>query len=288
MRLSVVITSLTAACFASSALPNQVSRPDHDGFIKNEITRHQARLYARATSTTRDPNPWLGKNLYTYPFSQLLLDPIIVAFTNLNETNNANKARTIRKISSFAWITLIKDLKLLGSIIRDAQRLQTSTGKQQMVGLVLYNLPGKDCSAGESAGELEANDQSLESYMHDFVEPFARELAAASDLNFAVVIEPDALGNLVSNRDEKACQEAASFHMKALAYAISTLQYEHVHLYVDAAGGRWLGTQDNLDPGKFILSPHDIVVSRLSLRPSSSLQHQTLLAAVALNSTHSC
>ncbi|MBE3043998.1 glycoside hydrolase family 6 protein, partial [Candidatus Bathyarchaeota archaeon] len=122
---------------------------------------------------------------------------------------------------------------------------------EQIVGLVLYNLPDRDCSAGESGGELSFADGGLQRYQDEYVGPFAEKVLAASDIQFAIAMEPDALGNMVTGGDIPLCANAVEPQQEAIAYAIQQLQAENVHLYLDASNGGWLGSEDNLPLGKY-------------------------------------
>lgn len=105
---------------------------------------------------------------------------------------------------------------------------------------VLYNLPDRDCSAGESAGELVSAEGGLDRYKEEYIAPYAEKLAAADDLTFAVVLEPDSLANIITNSETiEFCAEAAPVYEEGIAHAISELQFDNVHLYIDAAHGGW-------------------------------------------------
>jgi cellulose 1,4-beta-cellobiosidase len=71
-------------------------------------------------------------------------------------------------------------------------------------------------------------------------------VALAPDLEFAIVLEPDSLGNLVTNMGIELCAQAADIYRQGIAHAIANLQFRHVNLYIDAAHGGWLGWDDNL------------------------------------------
>jgi cellulose 1,4-beta-cellobiosidase len=66
---------------------------------------------------------------------------------------------------------------------------------------------------------------------------------------FALIIEPDSLPNLVTNIDEKNCQDAADGYHEGTAYALEALNLPNVVMYLDAGHGGWLGWDDNLKPG---------------------------------------
>ena len=193
-----------------------------------------------------DVNPFVGKKLFANPKWAAKLDQTYHSFLQKGDFINAMKVQKVKQIGTFVWVSRIADLPAIDEAIASARAVQKKTGKKQIVGLVLYDLPDRDCSAGESAGELDSDKGGLEIYKNEFVKPYAEKLAAATDLTFAVVLEPDSLANLVTNMGIELCAKAAPVYREGIAYAISSLQYDHVHLYIDAAHGGWLGWDDNL------------------------------------------
>ncbi|KAK0653168.1 1, 4-beta cellobiohydrolase [Cercophora newfieldiana] len=149
-------------------------------------------------------------------------------------------------MSTFVWVSRISELPRIDDAIKAARAAQKKSKRKQIVGLVLYNLPDRDCSAGESAGELKSAENGLERYRKEFVKPYAQKVRSAPDLEFAIVLEPDSLGNLVTNMGIEMCAAAADVYREGIAHAISQLQFDNVHLYIDAAHGGWLGWNDNL------------------------------------------
>ncbi len=65
--------------------------------------------------------------------------------------------------------------------------------------VVIYNLPGRDCAALASNGELGPTE--LGRYKSDYIDPIADILAdpAYASLRIVTLIEPDSLPNLVTN-----------------------------------------------------------------------------------------
>ncbi|RAR07790.1 glycoside hydrolase family 6 protein [Stemphylium lycopersici] len=191
-------------------------------------------------------NPWNGKDRYVVESYGQKLQQTIASFEAKNDTLNAARTRTVaQKISTFTWITTRDGLSGIMTAIKEARR-QRKGRKKMMVGLVLYNLPDRDCSAGESAGELSSENNGLEIYKTEFVDQYAKLVSRAKDLEFAIVLEPDSLGNAVTNQGIPLCAKATPIYEEGIAYAISKLQFPNVHLYMDAAHGGWLGWADNL------------------------------------------
>lgn len=88
------------------------------------------------------------------------------------------------------------------------------------------------------------------------MDPYAKAVKAAKDLTFAIVLEPDSLGNVVTNQNVPFCAGASSVYEEGIAYAISKLQGPNIALYIDAAHGGWLGWADNLPLGVSLFPTH--------------------------------
>lgn len=116
-----------------------------------------------------------------------------------------------------------------------------------ILGLVIYDLPGRDCAAKASNGELKVGE--LSRYKTEYIDPIVKILKAHSNTAFALVIEPDSLPNLVTNSDLTTCQQSAQGYRDGVAYAIKQLNLPNVVMYIDAGHGGWLGWNDNLSPG---------------------------------------
>jgi cellulose 1,4-beta-cellobiosidase len=196
-----------------------------------------------------ESNPFVGRKLYVNRAYAAKLDETFETFIQANDTLNALKTRTVQNTGTFAWISSIKALGDLDVAISAARAEQRQGGVKQIVGLVLYNLPDRDCSAGESAGELSGRD-GLRRYKDEYVNAWYDRLRRASDLTFAIVVEPDSIGNMVTNQGVPFCAEAKPIYEEAIAYALKKLQLPNVNLYLDASHGGWLGWPDNLVLGK--------------------------------------
>ncbi|WP_316746229.1 glycoside hydrolase family 6 protein, partial [Streptomyces sp. MK7] len=122
--------------------------------------------------------------------------------------------------------------------------------------LVIYDLPGRDCSALASNGELGPDD--IDKYKTQYIDPIASILSDAkyAGLRIATVIEPDSLPNLVTNAggtagstDACATMKANGNYEKGVSYALAKLgAIPNVYNYIDAGHHAWLGWDSNLDP----------------------------------------
>ncbi|MFB7511208.1 glycoside hydrolase family 6 protein, partial [Streptomyces broussonetiae] len=137
----------------------------------------------------------------------------------------------------------------------DAALRQKGSG-DLVVQLVVYDLPGRDCAALASNGELGPDD--IDKYKSDYIDPIASILAdpAYASLRIATIIEPDSLPNLVTNgggtdTSTAACETMKSNgnYEKGVSYALQKLgAIPNVYNYVDAAHHGWLGWDTNLGP----------------------------------------
>lgn len=227
MLLSSLLVAMTAAGVVSAA----PSKP-----------------WARSWNDTT-ANPFEGKKLFANPTWAAKLEQTYTTFKSAGDDTNAAKVRTVEKTGTFVWVSDRASLTNIDAAITAARVEQKATGVEQIVGLVLYNLPDRDCSAGDSAGELSSDKNGLELYKTEFIKPYAEKVSAASDLTFAIVLEPDSLGNAVTNQGIEFCAKATPTYEEGIAYAIANLQFPNVHLYMDAAHGGWLGWNDNLPLG---------------------------------------
>ncbi|MFC9927955.1 glycoside hydrolase family 6 protein [Streptomyces sp. NPDC127190] len=125
-----------------------------------------------------------------------------------------------------------------------------------VVQLVIYDLPGRDCAALASNGELGPDD--IDKYKTDYIDPIASILSDPkyAGLRIATVIEPDSLPNLVTNgggtsTSTTACEtmKANGNYEKGVSYALQKLgALSNVYNYIDAGHHGWLGWDTNLGP----------------------------------------
>ncbi|MGQ5640352.1 MULTISPECIES: glycoside hydrolase family 6 protein [unclassified Streptomyces] len=125
-----------------------------------------------------------------------------------------------------------------------------------VVQLVIYDLPGRDCAALASNGELGPDD--IDKYKTQYIDPIASILSDPkyAGLRIATVIEPDSLPNLVTNAggtntSTANCQtmKANGNYEKGVSYALDKLgAIPNVYNYIDAGHHGWLGWDTNLGP----------------------------------------
>ncbi|QNP69240.1 glycoside hydrolase family 6 protein [Streptomyces roseirectus] len=142
----------------------------------------------------------------------------------------------------------------------DTALTQKGSG-EMVVQLVVYDLPGRDCSALASNGELGPTE--IDKYKTQFIDPIAAILADPkyASLRIVTAVEIDSLPNLVTNTGSRptavpACDvmKANGNYVKGVGYALNKLgDIPNVYNYVDAGHHGWLGWDDNFVPTAQIL-----------------------------------
>lgn len=214
-----------------------------------------AAVPSKATVSTKasfldSTNPFLGKSYFVSSKYAGKLQTTLNTFLARKDTLNAARVRSLQRTGTFLWITSVYHISNIATTITDARAQQKRTGQQPIIGLVLYNLPDRDCSGGQSTGEFTTASDGLNKYKAKFVDAFAVAISKAPDLTFAIILEPDSLGNLITNQNIPFCARAKSAYESGIAYAIAKLQQKNVFLYLDAAHGGWLGWDANLPLGQ--------------------------------------
>ena len=109
---------------------------------------------------------------------------------------------------------------------------------------VIYNLPGRDCSALASNGELGTGD--LARYKSEYIDPIAaiEALPKFRGIRIVNIVEIDSLPNLLTNTNIDTCatMKANGGYVDGIAYALNKFgALSNVYNYVDAAHHGWIG-----------------------------------------------
>jgi len=116
---------------------------------------------------------------------------------------------------------------------------------------VVYDLPGRDCSALASNGELGTGD--LARYKAEYIDAIAaidRDPKYAS-IRIINIVEIDSLPNLVTNLNVTTCATMNSNggYVQGIGYALAqTGPIPNVYNYIDAAHHAWIGWPSNFNP----------------------------------------
>ncbi|MBG0851192.1 glycoside hydrolase family 6 protein [Streptomyces spinoverrucosus] len=133
------------------------------------------------------------------------------------------------------------------------EALRQKGSDELVVQLVIYNLPGRDCAALASNGELGPTE--LDRYKAEYIDPIAAILADPkyASLRIVTTVEIDSLPNLVTNTGSRPTatpqcdvMKANGNYVKGVGYALNKLgDVPNVYNYVDAGHHGWIGWDDN-------------------------------------------
>ena len=200
-----------------------------------------------AHAATRVDNPFVGAGVYVNPewSANAAAEPGGSAIANQ---------------PTFVWLDRIAAINGVngGMGLRDHLNaaVKQAAGKPYVFQVVIYDLPGRDCAALASNGELGPTD--LPRYQSEFIDPIAAILAdpAYANLRIVTTVELDSLPNLTTNAGGTAtstpnCEtmKANGNYVKGVGYALAKLgAIPNVYNYVDAGHHGWLGWDSNLQP----------------------------------------
>jgi cellulose 1,4-beta-cellobiosidase len=121
---------------------------------------------------------------------------------------------------------------------------------------VIYNLPGRDCSALASNGELGPTE--IDRYKTQYIDPIAayQNDARFRSLRIINIVEIDSLPNLITNVSGRPSAKPMCDTMKTngnyvngIAYALQKFgAIPNVYNYIDVAHHGWVGWDDNFRP----------------------------------------
>jgi cellulose 1,4-beta-cellobiosidase len=150
------------------------------------------------------------------------------------------------------WLTMELQQSYFEPRLQEALTQQTNSGSPITVPFVIYNMPDRDCSSTASIGELTFANNGLSRY-RGMIDTISATIDRYSSLTFAIILEPDSVGNIVTNIGSGRCTASlADNYVAAYAYAVSKLQQPNVALYIDIAHSNWLGWPGNLSPSMLL------------------------------------
>ncbi|MGC5035970.1 glycoside hydrolase family 6 protein [Streptomyces sp. DT190] len=136
------------------------------------------------------------------------------------------------------------------------EALRQKGSGELVIQFVIYNLPGRDCSALASNGELKADE--IGRYKTEYIDPIKAILADPkyASLRIVTTVEIDSLPNLVTNTGSRPTavpqcdvMKANGNYVKGVGYALNKLgDVPNVYNYVDAGHHGWIGWDDNFAP----------------------------------------
>jgi len=237
------------------------------------------RFNAVLASGVAASNPFAGQTFYVNPANQKEYDKSIVTADGFTKEN----LQIMRNIPSAYWIDV--KAKVLGTGTESVQGILTDAAAKsppELVTLIFYDLPNRDCDAAASNGEIcctynadgtcdysVAGDcaDGIEEYKTTYVDPFVSTLASfKGKVPVVVVVEPDSIPNLASNLGHPHCGNMATqlaYH-HGVHYALDELTAKtDASIYLDAAHGGWLGWDDNLAAYIGLLRDWDLPLDKM-------------------------
>lgn len=96
-----------------------------------------------STSTAAAGNPFEGYEIFASPYYAA---EVAAAAANITDSTLAGKAASVANIPTFTWFDQVAKVPTLGTYLANATALQTSSGNKQIVPIVVYDLPDRDCA----------------------------------------------------------------------------------------------------------------------------------------------
>jgi len=205
----------------------------------------------------------VGKEFYINPKNAKEFDASISTASGKAREN----LEAMRKVPSAYWIDVKEKIRgedtgTVEGILKDA----SSKVPPELVVLMWYDLPNRDCDAKASNGAiccaanpdgtcdyLKPGDcaEGIEAYKSGYVDPFVEVLSEYDGkLPVVLVMEPDGLANLATNIAHPHCGNVATqtAYKEGVKYAVHQLAAHapSVSIYLDAAHGGWLGWENNM------------------------------------------
>ena len=165
------------------------------------------------------------------------------------------KMRQVANFPTFVWLDTIDAVHGTNGYARSlASHLDQALAQgANAIGIVIYDLPNRDCSALASNGELLIAQNGLNRYKTEYIDVIYSVISQSkySNLRIIMVIEPDSLPNLITNLSFAKCAEAQSTgaYVQGVQYAVGKLRsINNTYAYIDVAHAAWLGWPNNFGP----------------------------------------
>ncbi|MBW8807145.1 MAG: glycoside hydrolase family 6 protein, partial [Catenulisporales bacterium] len=202
-----------------------------------------------AQAATHVANPYAGSAAYLNP------DYVSEVQTQAATDNNTAEA-AVAGYQTAIWMDHIGAIAGDGGHLGltahlDKAAAQAATSSQPVrVEVVVYDLPGRDCAALASNGEIPATTAGLTQYESQYVDPIAAIEGDPKYANLRIVnfIEPDSLPNAVTNQSKTACAAAIPYYEQGIAYTLGKLHAigPQIYNYLDIGHSGWLGWPNNM------------------------------------------
>ena len=190
-------------------------------------------------------NPFTGKTIYANPYyaSEIKASAIPSLTGSL-----VAAASAAANVGSFVWLDTAAKVPTMDTYLTNIEGLNKAGASPQVMGaFVVYDLPDRDCAAAASNGEYSIANGGVANYKK-YIDSIVTIVKKHTSTSIALVIEPDSLGNLVTNLNTPKCNGAQAAYKEGITYALQQLNLPNVAMYLDAGHAGWLGWPANLSP----------------------------------------
>ncbi|WP_347625990.1 glycoside hydrolase family 6 protein [Sphaerisporangium sp. B11E5] len=164
----------------------------------------------------------------------------------------AERMRRLKTVPTAVWLDRIAKVTGGSGVTRNLEAHLDAAVAQGAgyVTLVLYNLPDKDCLSLVSPAELHAQENGLNRYKTEFIDPIVSVISQAkyAGLRIATVVEPRSLASLITGVHYISCEQVvqSGAYLSGLRYALDRLApLPNVYTYLDAGHAGWIGWDAN-------------------------------------------
>jgi len=185
-------------------------------------------------------NPFTNQKIFLSPFYAA---EVQAAAANITDSTTKSKALSVANIPTFVWLDTVAKVPTLGTYLSAA-----SAAGNELVQIVVYDLPDRDCAAAASNGEFSIASNGQANYFN-YIDQIVAQIQKFPNVRVVAVIEPDSLANLVTNLSVQKCSNAQTTYLACVTYAMQQLnKLGNVFMYLDAGHAGWLGWPANLQP----------------------------------------
>ncbi|THX68053.1 glycoside hydrolase [Aureobasidium pullulans] len=216
-------------------------------------TAHGAHRHSHPRAATANPracpnpvilpdNAFKTRQLYATPYYAA---KVAASVKNIADPDLARRAAMIGDVGTFMWIDQKAVIPTIDAMIKGVPCTH-------IIGLVIYDLPGRDCGGDASGGEYETGE--LDRYKAEYIDPLREIFLANPNTAIALAIEPDSLPNAITSLIHPRCAASVQEYKDGIAYALKQFDLPNVVQYIDAGNGNWLGWDPNVAPAAKVIA----------------------------------